>query len=161
MKKGETQKQSFQFVSVAGSTTDGTSKAEHRRLVRSNAANYQWSRQKKAAIRKRNNSGNSDNLSPHTSPTSYGKNSLSVSPGPVSPGPSESALSDFEVPAGSPSNDATDLSWSICPDFSELPSELFEQLTLLSKDDRLRNLMKHSEQFSYSSPRSLEILSPI
>lgn len=43
---------SFQFVSV--SPSDNTPKADQRRLVRSNAASYQWSRQKKKRRRQRN-----------------------------------------------------------------------------------------------------------
>jgi hypothetical protein len=39
--------QDFLFVPVNLSAADDTSKEEQRRLVRSNAANYQWSRQKR------------------------------------------------------------------------------------------------------------------
>jgi hypothetical protein len=47
MKGKEGITQGFQFVSVVPSATDDASKAERRRLFRSNAANYQWTRQKR------------------------------------------------------------------------------------------------------------------
>jgi hypothetical protein len=47
MKTEAAKTQGFQFVSVIPSATDVASKAAQRRLVRSNAASYQWSRQKR------------------------------------------------------------------------------------------------------------------
>lgn len=47
MRVKERTAKAFQFVSIVPSATDDASKAERRRLVRSNAANYQWSRQKR------------------------------------------------------------------------------------------------------------------
>jgi hypothetical protein len=51
MKETGRKVQSFQFVSGLPPAADDAAKAKQRRLIRSNAANFQWSRQKNRRVK--------------------------------------------------------------------------------------------------------------